>query len=175
MDERLQEMLDHYEIRKTLSEYCQGSDRCDREQMGSVYAQDSWDDHGHIKAPGNEFAEKMSAQIRETSLSMYHLLGQSIVTVSGDTAGAETYFLAASQVPDGDGGITTNQLGGRFVDKLQREGGRWLIKHRVVVRDWSLTFPGQQPWEPTLALTPGERSNADPVFAALGRVHSGPQ
>jgi hypothetical protein len=172
MDDRIQEMLDHYEIRKTLSEYCHGCDRCDKPRMGSVYLDDSWDDHGTVKAPGPEFTEIMSAQIIDGTLSMYHLLGQSILRVVGDEAGAETYFLAASQVAEDDGRVTTNQLGGRFVDTLLREDGRWLIKRRVVVRDWTLSFPGQPPWESAMALTPGERSSADPVFSALGRVHS---
>ncbi len=30
MDKRLQEMLDHYEITKVLSEYCHGLDRMDQ-------------------------------------------------------------------------------------------------------------------------------------------------
>jgi hypothetical protein len=173
MDERLQEMLDHYEIRKTLSEYCQGADRVDEEQMRSVYLEDSWDDHGTVKASGPDFARIMSAQISQTSLSMYHLLGQSIITVTGDEAGAETYFLAASKIADDDGGFTTNQLGGRFVDSLRREDGRWKIKHRVVVRDWTMSFPGQQLWTPAEALTPGERSADDPAYGVLGRVHHG--
>ena len=122
MDERLQEMLDHHEIRKTLSEYCHAADRCDRDRMASVYLEDSWDDHGMVKASGPDFARIMSAQIWQTSVSMYHLLGQSIINVNGDEAGAETYFLAASQVEE-DGAITTNQLGGRFVDTLRRRTG----------------------------------------------------
>lgn len=173
MDERLQEMLDHHEIRKTLSDYCEGSDRCDKELMGSVYAQDSWDDHGQIKAPGAEYTEKMSAQIASTTKVMYHLLGQSAITVNGDEAGAETYFLAASQAVADDGTITTNQLGGRFVDKFVREDGRWKIRHRVAVGDWTISFPGQQAWEAAEALTQGQRSNADPSYGVLGRQHSG--
>jgi hypothetical protein len=173
MDDRIQGMLDHHEIRKTLSEYCHGCDRCDKPRMGSVYLDDSWDDHGTVKAPGPEFTEIMSDQIINGTLSMYHLLGQSTINVVGDEAGAETYFLAASQVAEDDGTVTTNQLGGRFVDTLRREDGRWLIKRRVVVRDWTLSFPCQPPWESAMALTPGERSNADPAFSALGRVHSG--
>ena len=46
MDPRLQEMLDHYEIRKTLAEYCHGCDRCDEPRMAGVYAEGGFDDHG---------------------------------------------------------------------------------------------------------------------------------
>ena len=66
-----------------------------------------------------------------------------------------------------------NQLGGRFVDKLKREDGRWLIKHRVVVRDWAISLPIEADWTAEAGLLDGQRSGADPSFAALGLVHGG--
>lgn len=173
MHERLQEMLDHYEIRKTLSEYCQACDRGDVERMGDVYLDDSWDDHGAVQAPGKEFARIMSARIRESTTSLFHMLGQSLITVDGDEAGAETYFLAASLSRREDGTEMCNQLGGRFVDKLRRENGRWRIKHRCVVRDWAISLPVESDWTREAGLKPGQRSGADPVFTLLGMPYSG--
>ena len=57
MDDILKEMIDHHLIIKTLNEYCHGCDRLDRVRMASVYAEDSWDDHGLNKCPGPQFAE----------------------------------------------------------------------------------------------------------------------
>ena len=173
MDARLQEMLDHYEIRKTLSEYCHGCDRCDVARMGSVYLEDSYDDHGALAARGPDFARLMTEQILARTDSLFHLLGQSQITVNGDEAGAETYFLAAARSTREGGGEMCNQLGGRFVDKLQRENGRWRIKHRCVLRDWAISMPVEQDWTADSGLKDGQRSNADPSFAALGLVHSG--
>jgi hypothetical protein len=170
MDERLQEMLDHYEITKTLSEYCHGCDRCDEGRMASVYLDSSWDDHGAIQAPGPEFARLMTAKILATTDSLSHMLGQSLIKVSGNEAGAETYFLAVSRSTRADGVQMCNQLGGRFVDKLQRENGRWRIKHRCVIRDWSISMPVEQDWTAGSGLKEGERSNTDPSYAALGIV-----
>lgn len=173
MDERLQAMLDHHEITQTLKEYCHGCDRCDEGRMASVYLEDSWDDHGLFKGSGPEFAKLMTARIRSTTHSMFHLLGQSLINVTGDEAGAETYFFAVSRDTRADGVPMCNQLGGRFVDKLRRESGRWRIKHRIVVRDWAISMPIEADWTARAELTDGERSNADPSFAALGRVHGG--
>jgi len=172
MDERLQELLDHHEIKKTLSEYCHGCDRCDEARMGSVYLDDSWDDHGAIQARGPEFARVMTAQVLRKTNSLSHLLGQSQIKVNGDEAGAETYFLAVSRSTREDGVEMCNQLGGRYVDTLQRENGRWRIKHRCVVRDWSISMPIEHDWTIDAGLKEGTRSNADPSFAALGIVHS---
>lgn len=172
MDERLQEMLDHYEITKTLSEYCHACDRCDETQMGSVYVEDSWDDHGALQAKGRDFARLMTAQILARTNTLAHLLGQSLIKVNGDEAAAETYFLAVSHSDGEDGARMCNQLGGRFVDRLQRENGRWRIKHRCVVRDWSISMPVAHDWTVDAGLTEGKRSKADPASAALGIVHT---
>jgi hypothetical protein len=170
MDPRLQEMLDHYEIRKTLSEYCNACDRADEPRIAAVYAEDSWDEHGLVRAPGPEFARIMGDLIVTTSNSLYHLLGQSLVKIDGDDAGAETYFLAISVDNRDDGVEMCNQLGGRFVDTFRRENGRWLIKHRVVVHDWSISHPVEHDWqrERQVGLRPGARTEADPSYAVLG-------
>ena len=172
MDARLQEMLDHYEIRKTLKQYCQACDRGDELPMTSVYAEDSWDDHGRVKAPGPEFARATLASLSRNTDSMFHLLGQTTVNVRGDEAGAETYFIAVAPTSSEDGSRMLNQLGGRYVDVLHRVDGRWLISRRTVVRDWSITLPLEHEWEDVVPMTPGSRSNADPCFAALGKAHS---
>lgn len=173
MDQRLQKMLDHYEITKTLADYCHGCDRCDEPYMRAVYLADSWDDHGVFRAPGTEFARVITGQIRTTTNSLSHLLGQSLIKLAGDEAGAETYFLAVSRTTRDDGVEMCNQLGGRFVDTLQRQDGRWLIKHRRVVRDWSISMPIESDWAANQELAEGQRSSADPSFAVLGLVHAG--
>lgn len=173
MDARLQAMLDHHEITRTLSEYCRSCDRCDEERMAGVYLEDSWDDHGIYQARGPEFARLMTAEILKTTESLSHMLGQSMITLDGDRAGAETYFLAVAMGAREDGQRMCNQLGGRFVDTLHREDGRWRIKNRVVLRDWAISLPVEADWTAHTGLKDGMRSNADPSFATLGRAHGG--
>jgi ketosteroid isomerase-like protein len=171
MDSRIQELLDHHEIIKTLNQYSNACDRCDEPRMADVYFEDSWDDHGRRKAPGPEFARLTTESIRETTETMYHLLGQSIIDLNGDFAGAETYFFAVSRTVEDDGTRRINQLGGRFVDQLERDGDRWRIRRRQVVRDWTISLPLEHDWMGALALTPGARSDEDPSFAVLNLVH----
>ena len=64
-------------------------------------------------------------------------------------------------------------LGGRFVDRLVREGGQWKIKHRTAMRDWSVAIPLTHDWDSSHTLMPGARSNDDASFAVLGAVHGG--
>jgi len=173
VDERLQEMLDHFEISKTLKEYCRGCDRCDEPRMASVYLEDSWDDHGRVQAPGAEFSRIMIGEILATTETLSHLLGQSTITVDGDAAGAETYFIAGMQSRGGDGTKMCNLLGGRYVDRLERENGRWRIKHRIVLRDWSSSVPVDHDWTDHAQLRDGRRSGEDISFQALGEIHGG--
>jgi hypothetical protein len=170
MDARLQELVDHHEIRKTLADYCQGCDRCDELRMASVYAEDSWDDHGGIKASGPEFSRQMAARILEIYDIMYHILGQSIIRVDGDEAGAETYFIGVARSGGDDGPERMcNQVGGRFIDRLVRVGDGWKIKERTVVGDWTIALPIEHEWAPALHLRPGLKSGDDPAFAVLAR------
>ena len=171
MDPRFQEILDHYDITRTLKEYCFACDRGDAQRMADVYLEDSWDDHGIHAAPGKEFARLMMGEIFAQTDSLSHLLGQSVIKVEGDAAGAETYFIAVASAIDEAGGKHCHQLGGRFVDRLERHDGRWLIKSRVVVRDWGISLPVAADWTEDVGLKDGQRSNADPAFAALRRTH----
>jgi SnoaL-like domain len=172
MDPRLQEMLDHYEIRRTLADYCFACDRTDISRMEAVYLEDSWDDHGIHAAPGRHFAHIMTREVAAQTDSLYHLLGQSQIKVEGDKAGAETYFFAAARSTREDGAIMCNQLGGRFVDRLERQEGRWLIRKRVVLREWAISLPVESDWTAGSGLKEGERSMADPAYAALGLTQS---
>jgi SnoaL-like domain len=173
MDPRLQEMLDHFEITRVLNEYCHGCDRMDESLMASVYAVDSWDDHGPNKCSGPQFAHKMMGIMAATTNSVSHLQGQSLINVNGDEAGAETYFLAVVRATGDEGRELIKQLGGRYVDTFVRESGRWRIKKRTCVRDWSITLPLDQDWLEGQGFVEGQRSQHDPSQAALGIKHSG--
>jgi hypothetical protein len=166
-----QEIIDHHLIRQVLAEYCNACDRCDQIRMAAVYAADGWDDHGPRGGKGSDFAKTITEEMIEID-SLSHLLGQSIIKVDGDQAGAETYFLAVMRVDAAEGGPVIHQLGGRFVDKLVREGEAWKISHRIAIRDWSITLPVLQDYVAAQGLQPGRGTN-DPCFAALGIAHSG--
>ncbi len=175
MDARLQELLDHHDIRQLLATYCHGCDRADEVEMASTYCEDSWDDHGPRKMPGRQFSiETVEESMRTTSLCS-HQLGQSLIRVNGDEAAAETYFIATVIYPPrGDESREVlNQLGGRYVDTLVREDGKWLIKQRLCLREWSISRPIDSDWLGTAGFIETRRGQADESYAALGLTHSG--
>lgn len=172
MDSRLQEMLDHHEIRMLLAEYCHGCDRGDEVQMGGVYCAESWDDHGRVRADGRVFSAQMTREIVEAASLCSHQLGQSLIRVheGGAAAGAETYFVATVKYPDTP---ELHQLGGRYVDTLEREDGAWRIKKRICIREWSISHTIEADQLGIYPFVGPSMSQADPSYEALRMTHSG--
>jgi hypothetical protein len=173
MDARLQEMLDHYEIQKAIAVYVHGCDRVDAERIASVYHSDSWDDHGLLKCNGADFAKNMSRMVGATDMA-FHVLGQSLITVKGDEAGAETTFITAVRIIGDNGVPVLSQMGGRYCDIFKRENGAWKLHRRTCVRDWSISHDIVKDDLLPNNFVEGERSEKDPSFKVLGWKHSGP-
>jgi hypothetical protein len=174
LDPRLQDVIDHHEIRQLLAAYCHGCDRGDEVEMASTYAAESWDDHGPRKMEGRRFSIETVEESLRTTRVVSHLLGQSFIKVKGDAAGAETYFVATVIYPGQDGGLDTlNQLGGRYVDTLRREGGTWRIAKRLCVREWSISHPIERDWLANRGFIETRRGPADASYDVLEITHSG--
>lgn len=167
MDARLQELWDHHEIRQLLATYCHGCDRADEAEMASVYAEQSWDDHGPNKCDGKQFACLILEQARRTTRVISHQLGQSLIRVDGDRAAAETYFVA-TLISDEDQSERMTQLGGRYVDTLIQEAGKWRIGERLCVRDWSSTGLIDPGYLARSGFIEGRRGAADVSWERLG-------
>lgn len=173
MNDRLRELVDHHEIRKLLSLYCHGCDRGDGAMMAGVYANESWDDHGQYKGSGREFARRVMESFADHGSRCSHVLGQSLINVSGDVAGAETYFLATIIQRDEKDQETLTLLGGRYIDTLHRVQDNWRIKKRVCVRDWSRTLDIKDDRLKHDNFVAGALSDQDPSYGALGFTHPG--
>lgn len=171
MDARVKEMLDHHEIRQQLARYCRGCDRADEKLMASVYAEDSWDNHGHRSGHGKQFARNTVTEILSAARVVSHLLGQSLIWVEGDVAGAETYFHATLIYPPEGGVQLLNHIAGRYVDKLTREAGRWLIKDRLTIRDWSISHKIETDPLSQQGIVNGELGPRDPSYGMLGQEY----
>lgn len=173
MDPRLQELIDHHEIRKVLALYCHACDRADAAMMTACYTgDDSWDDHGTVKATGPEYVRVMADKIVTRTEAMSHILGQSLINVEGDSATAETFFVGFFKLPgDGDQSARMNQLVGRFVDRLERIDGAWKIRHRTCVRDTSMTTAVTRDEYAAFGFAAGTRDESDPGASLLRLAH----
>jgi SnoaL-like domain len=172
-EQRIQEMLDHHDIRTLLSTYCHACDRGDGAMMSGVYAPVSWDDHGLYKGSGQGFTRSVMQRFADDEARCVHLLGQALIRVSGDQAGAESYFLATILDRDSKGAEQVTLLGGRYVDSLERLENGWKIKSRVVIRDWSRRLDGKTDPLANDNFAEGRLSGDDLSYSALSLEHSG--
>ncbi len=132
----IQELADRLAIRDVMALYARGLDRRDFDAVASCFAEDAYADYGGPTAPaeGRDAILKIVRVVERFILTM-HFMGDQTVTLRGDEADVETY--AIDQLRYEKDGVQYDMTGGlRYEDKMVREDGRWVIKHRVMHTDW---------------------------------------
>ena len=139
-------LRDHEEIRQLLYRYARGVDRADVDILRSVYATGGTDRHGAFDGPGEEFAQVVVDRAKAVWNSVgNHHITNIYIEVDGDDARAEVYFLACHP-HNGNGPVEMAVMSGRYIDNLVREDGRWGIRRRQVITDWSRNHFDGPPW-----------------------------
>ncbi|HKX78461.1 MAG TPA: nuclear transport factor 2 family protein [Novosphingobium sp.] len=172
MNEQLQELVDRMEIQKLIAIYCQGCDRYDAVRMAEPFHPDSIVDHGHTHAPAGEFVSEALPAQREHCSMVWHQMGQSLIEVNGEEAKAESYMLVAIR-GSGDDDKRLDLMGGRLVDTFVKEAGKWAIKTRLQIRDWSFSTTIEHDQLARAHFAEGQPGANDPGLIALGLLHSG--
>jgi len=166
MDSKLQLLIDHFEIREVIEAYVHAQDRADEKATADVYHPDSRDDHGPLKSDGFKFAADATNALLTNWSNCTHLLGQSRIKVTGDKAGAETYF-HASLTREAEGKKMLDQMVGRYIDIFERRNGQWRIKDRRCISHWATTNPITADHLGHLSFLQSHRSEADPSYEVL--------
>ena len=132
-DPALQELLDKQEIYECIAKLARGLDRHDLEMAKSSFHPDAMDDHASFIGPAAETVD-WSNDVHDASFKGHqHYMGQCLIEVDGDEAHAETYGMVVG-VPHGGWEVVMG--GGRYLDRLERRGGRWAIVDRVATAEW---------------------------------------
>jgi len=151
------------EIQDLLVRYCRGIDRADVGLVKSVYHPGATDNHGVFNGDAADFAEFAVTLLKSAYHCTQHQLSNMIIDVDGDTACAETYFVAYHAYRDNDSGIDRLALfGGRYADRLEKRDGCWGIVARTVIHDWS-DDRATVPYEHTGVFRQGGYGVADPT------------
>ncbi len=139
MSERAAEYLDREEIRELSRRYMRGLDRLDGELLGSVFAADATVDYGFFQGSAADFVGFALGVLKDHAAN-HHFIGQMMIAVDGDTANGEIYFQAFHRIEE-DGDAKDLFIAGRYLDRYERQDGRWQITFRSEVNDWSRTDP----------------------------------
>lgn len=135
----LTELADRLAIAETLALYCRGIDRCEPEQLAAAFIPDALIDYGDGAKPIAEVIPGLMAGLGTMRLTQ-HNISNTVMRITGETARAETNCVALHLIPTPDGEIELT-VGGRYLDRLEKREGRWLIAERLYVMDWNRGVP----------------------------------
>ncbi|MBF9032669.1 nuclear transport factor 2 family protein [Rhodobacterales bacterium HKCCE2091] len=137
LTEEVRYLRDCEDIRQAMYAYARGVDRADLDLIGPSFHDDAEDDHGNFRGDKAAVmsALKRSGENPAVTGSMHHL-GNMLIDLRGDVADVETYFVAYQRREE-DGRIYTRARAGRYLDRFEKRDGRWRVKSRRVVDDWS--------------------------------------
>ena len=168
---RLEIMADKFECAELVAKLAKGIDRCDADMVRECFHADATDDHGMFKGTAEEFIAWVMPLL-ETMKRTQHVIGQSLVEVSGEKAASESYFVAHHTIATPDGDIFMIAAG-RYLDSFERRDGTWKISHRHAIYDWNSVNPSTDNWDrddPDNPSVYGVRGTEDASYAHLALV-----
>jgi hypothetical protein len=133
------EIADRLAIAETLALYCRGIDRCDPQQLAAAFTPDAAIDYGDGARPVAEVIPGLMAGLGAMRVTQ-HNITNTVMRINGERAKAETNCVALHIIPSPEGEIEL-VVGGRYLDRLEKRGGRWLIAERLYVMDWNRSGP----------------------------------
>ncbi len=139
IERELHDLIAHRDIQAAINDYMRGQDRLLPEVQLRAFHTDAHVDCG-IFAGGPEEYVKFAQGFLAALESSHHLIGQTSITVDGDNAEGEVYFLAQHRVNE-DGAEKDLFVAGRYLDHYQRRNGVWKISRRKEVIDWARMDP----------------------------------
>jgi hypothetical protein len=127
-------MSDEDKIRQLLATYVQKTDDFDARGKSELFAEDAkyYPASGEIvgrEAIYNTVASRVAAQPKD--LHTKHLCGNSVITISGETAEATTDYVVYRSVGEDPWQIA--QIG-RYYDRFVRRGETWLFSENRPVK-----------------------------------------
>ncbi|MFW2851831.1 nuclear transport factor 2 family protein [Sphingomonas sp. TX0543] len=148
-------LADRLAIQDVLCRYARGIDRCDEAVLRAVWWPGAQADYGNGFMDAGDWSGgvvKALGAMRRTQ----HFLGNMLIEIDGDRATAETYCRAYHEV-DGAERPEEMEVGGRYLDRLEKRGGEWRIAHRRYVHDWNRNTPSTASWD-------------GPLYGGLSRI-----
>lgn len=163
-----QEVADHLAIRDVLAQHSRGVDRADEVILKSAYWPDAEVEYGGYNGPAHPFCESLPVGIKRYARTQ-HSISNITVELRGSEAKVETYVTAYHYLAVDGGPDTEMTYLGRYLDRMQKRGHVWKIKHRQVVMDWNqnaetTAILNGPPFD---GLARGARHPDDPLYAML--------
>jgi hypothetical protein len=145
-------LLDRGKIRNCIVRLARGEDRRGAELIRASFWPDATIDLGVFAGSFDEYLAWVVPGSPAIPVTQ-HVLGQSVIEHSGDTALVETHVTAYHRVTAEDGDRDT-VIGGRYLDRLDKRGVQWRIGQRTMIYDWYQDFGRSIDWSQGLMGVP---------------------
>ena len=140
--------------------YCRALDRMDEALLGEVFHQNACYIHGEQEGSIQDFIAYAFDSLKSFD-STQHYISNLLITVQGNRASGEASYMSY-QCGSGTRGIGLGAyqdtdrpenvlVGGRYLDRFECVGDRWLIVERRNVRDWENWHPSDERQLPDLS------------------------
>ena len=125
-------------IRDVLTAYCFHADSGDHTKRAALFAEDAvlTTTHNPAAYRGRDAIEAFfrSTFPKQGQPGRRHYTTNCIITVSGNEAHAESYFLVVRPTQAGGAQLGVS-FAGRYTNELAKQYGGWLIRNRQLIRD----------------------------------------
>jgi hypothetical protein len=121
-------------IRACIARIARGEDRRDAKILGACFWPDATCDFGVFSGGFDEYLTWVVPGSPAIPVTQ-HILGQSVIELTGDLALAETYVTAYHRVSAG-AEERDAVIGGRYLDRVEKRANEWRIAQRTMLYDW---------------------------------------
>jgi hypothetical protein len=140
----LENLLERERIRDCIARLARGEDRRNAELISACYWPDSTTDYGVFIGTFDQYLAWVVPGSPAIPVTQ-HLLSQSLIELEGNVARAETHVTSYHRVNMGTEERDT-VIGGRYLDRMEKRGGKWRIAQRTMLYDWFQDFGLSVDW-----------------------------
>ena len=130
------ELADRAAIAEIIALHCRGVDRADEESLKSCYWPDATTAYGANPVPAHQFCTDLVPAIKAFRHT-HHMVTNIMCAFEDAQARVESYLVAFHYLTGPDGDDREMTYLGRYLDRFEKRGDVWKIKHREPVMSWS--------------------------------------
>lgn len=134
-------LADEAAIRKLVELYARAIDRNEPDVVARLFTQDAVIEGPGFVMDSPDKIRGIPGMVSQMYSSTLHVINNQTVTVSGDSAEAETYCFAHHLTDKGGGEASDYLWAIRYQDRFRRDNGQWRFSRRLLIIDWTETRP----------------------------------
>jgi len=169
----VRQLADKQEIAEVIYRRARAGDRKDIPLALACYHSGATEDHEGFAGLAEDFIRNRSLLSKPAEgavKTLWHFISNILVDLTtAAEASVESYHIAVLVIRD-DNGERDVTIGGRYLDRFERRQGRWAIRHREVVFDWSRIEPATRRfWDDfdSSKFLFGRFDTSDPLYTRL--------